>query len=378
MSAEGHDDNHFVSNFSKLVGELLGGLACVFDDCPKTQMALKAYQDNVRGNTRVELRIVQNWHTTMSTYYQYLLDHGVEAFVPVIDDIVKKQPSHSRPPTMTEAVMQYAKIAMMGGDETEKTRQKQELLEKIFQPVFLIVSLDLRGKWTDPDLDHESRENLMIYIMHMNALAIFHTIVPSELIEAAQKKGINMFDRIRGEDMEMNGASINQLGTEILENMPPEHMQTFLTNLDKFVLALRMLNRSADASTLFNNLLGPLTGLDPNAVQNHPQAQMMQQMMGLLQNVPPEAVDEAMSMLQNIPPGTIETFMAQIRNGEGAGIPADMDLNSILQTITGGGGGSQPDAPANPWQHDTGSMNSMMQQVLTNLQKNSSSRSQRK
>lgn len=369
--------NKFVSPFSRLVGDLLDGLSMVFDDCPATQIALKAYQDNVRGNENVELKIIQNWHETMSPYYQYLLDHGTRAFVPVIDDIIKKNPPQNMP-TMVQAMMEYAKINMMPENtaqlQASKQQTKQAFLERIFKPVFLIVNLNLKTKWNDPDLNEESRETLLVYMMHMNAFAIMHHIIPVELMGAAKEKGLTMLDRIQNGHMQMdNPATIKQLGGELYEALPADQMEFFTKNLDKLVLALRMFGGEADTATIFQNLVGPLTGVDASTPEGQQQSEVMQSVLGMMKNIPPETFNQGLTLLQNLPPGAIQEAMSQMQQGDG-----DMNFQGLLTQLMGvsaGLGGS--DGPANPWGGGSGGgggaglggldINALMGSMLNNL-----------
>ncbi len=163
-------DNYFLRVFSKLTEDLLSTLHDAFPECGGTKQCLSLYQLFAKVHLNTLVGGIKVWYGVMSPYTKNLLNKD-EGFLWLCE---KLRQNYQVQNTNLQSLINV----MISGTDT----QKKAAVKEFCHPVNMLNHMKLEDKWRHPELDEQSREYLLTYIVHMNAHATLYAIVPDLLI----------------------------------------------------------------------------------------------------------------------------------------------------------------------------------------------------
>ncbi len=324
-------NNHFRNYFTTLVDELLTQLTHCFSDCKSTEDTRKAFQTHIKGNQRHEDNMLKNWHKVMSPYYRTMVQDPVNTFEKILD-ILMNTAEKMEDITIDDLL---AKIIVAKMTKSQKEYDKYENI--LYDPVFFLKQLKLREKWRDPTFDDDSRRYIVCYMLHLNGFAILYHIVPDELFEAAQTQGLKVMGNLeqsKNVKAGVDGETTQRLLKETYNVLPKDALNRFMQNMPMFMLSISCLSGAGLEEG--NMLMKMLESSGPMAEQMGPMKNILNMVLPMLGNIPPEAFQNLNQMMQN---GMIQNMLS----GESGGLP-NIDPN-ILQSMM------RPDVLASMLQH---------------------------
>jgi len=147
----------------------------------------------------------------MNEFYMPMIRNPVKEFEKALEKLTAKKPSDKNLNDVISDIM-YCNV-------TGKTEDAHTLQQILFDPAYLLSEMDMLAKWHDPDLDDDSREYLVCYIVHLNAFAKCNDLIQNKLKVPNDLKE-NMSDKMPT-DLE----SMDQLGTHYAPILLPQAIE---------------------------------------------------------------------------------------------------------------------------------------------------------
>lgn len=206
----------FVTAFVGLSMELLDGLLEVFPECKKTAVAKGQLQDllNVTSVQEAGKMIITRWHKHLEPYYTACDQKNV-------------------------AVLLAAKV---------------KPLEEI----------DMAAKWADPDIDEETRQHLLDYLIQLNNYARLYHRIPSNMMSRVGQISQTLVQKMMSGNF--SGINLEELGQQAVDGIPPEELEMFTNN-------------AADIQSIMQNMMSSMSPEAAGLAQSLDPA-MMSMMMG--------------------------------------------------------------------------------------------------
>lgn len=310
-------NNHFRTYFTNLVHELLTQLTHSFTDCKSTENTLSAFSTHIKGNERHEENMIKNWHNVMSPYYRTMVQDPVNSFEEILENLMNM--ADKMEDVTIDGIISKLVIAKM----TQNQKDCEKYQNMLNDPVYFLKQLKLREKWRDPTFDDESRRYIVCYMLHLNGFAILYHIVPDDLYNSAQIQGAKVMGTIDQNKKQNIGAEITQkLILETYKELPKDSLNEFMQNMPMFLLAISCLSGAGlDGG---NMLISMLESSGPMAEQLGPMKNVLNMVLPMLSNVPPESYQQITQLMQS---GMIQNMLS----GQGGGFP-NIDPN-MLQSM---------------------------------------------
>jgi len=164
--------------------------------------------------------------------------------------------------TLAQLRVQFNLANMLPSQKTERVEEWLQYMQPFFQACTqrqaLVVmknehfppsvqAMDIEGKWTDPDIDEDTREAVWAYLDELNRLAQMYSLykaVPggmmSNITQIAESMAAQMAD-----GHGMNGVNFQQITEQVQQQIKPEDMDAFASGVDP---------------SMFTNLLSSMMG----------------------------------------------------------------------------------------------------------------------
>ncbi|HEY9815625.1 MAG TPA: hypothetical protein V6D20_07485, partial [Candidatus Obscuribacterales bacterium] len=199
----------FLTAFVGLSKELLEGLLEVFPECEKTRTTLGRLNDllNISSVEDAGKMIIGRWHKCMEPYYGVCEQRNVQA-----------------------------------------------LMEAKVKP---LEELDMRQKWCDPEVDQETRDHLLDYLIQLNNYARLYHRIPANMMTRVTAISQDLVQKLMRGDF--SGINLEEIGSQATAGISEEELAQFTNNSGDIqgVMQSMMATMSPEAA-------GIAGGMDPS------------------------------------------------------------------------------------------------------------------
>lgn len=399
-------NDYCVSYFSTLFLELLEQLSYSFNECEDTAKLAHFYKSKIHSNMTYEKIFVRNWSVIFYDYYNYLTEDPMNNFATIIYTVIelfnKKSMKQIRKEKMASELSKYnhkdssssGSAAVASEEESyvktlypfffndeEFDAAVQELspgssdqfssdsIHDLLHPSKILSNMSILEKWNDPDFDDDSRKYIVCYFLHMNGFALLSSVIPNDLIYAAQNKASVIASKFvpnaaessssssvdnhlsSFSDMIMNSVANNNVEKlitdvsksddtknaikDVFNEMPSNSLKVFLKKIPQFSTSIKCLS---GAGLEGGNMLVKFLEQNFESSGSQQTQEILKMVVPYVQNINPEVFDRMSELAES---GTIENLLGnfdftQIDIGSmmNSGI-----LSNIMSSFNGGGGG---------------------------------------
>lgn len=207
------DANRLRDSFVALAESLLESIQEVFPECDETATARRLFGAIIKGDSAAEDRFLRKCMDEIRSRQDRIKEHDVEALFEITDGLS------------------------------------------------LLKTINLRGKWRDPDFSDESKDHLWQYVEALQTYGGLYCAVPSTVMAKIEKVAMGVSEKMAGGDFDLSKLDLTSLGKDLITDLSAEEVEEFegsLTDVYACVgnvaslLAKQNGNESFDVAAMMN------------------------------------------------------------------------------------------------------------------------------
>ena len=207
------DANRLRGSFVSLAESLLESIQEVFPECDETTTARRLFGAIVKGDSAAEDRFLRKCMDEMRCRQDRVKQHDVEALFEIADGLS------------------------------------------------LLKTINLRGKWRDPDFSDKSKENLWQYVDALQTYGGLYCAVPPAVMAQIEKVALEVSEKMAGGNFDVSKLDLTSIGKDLITSLSAEEVEEFegsLTDVYACVgnvaslLAKQNGNESFDVAAMMN------------------------------------------------------------------------------------------------------------------------------